>query len=203
MDAQIRNSIELRRNTITDYYTIPKEMEQEVAAVFAQMEALGESCQDVAEFEMRFLDHPVNQRYMALFASLKPSAGAVADAMKASLKMKGKKGIAKEVAETAAFEVKEAVVQPLRHEAYEQRREFLRENVPGYAKAQDTANTVHMGKKLFGFAKRKELREQAEAEAAALREQMAKEQEAQKQEAEAEIERLKKEAAEAMKKFEK
>ncbi len=201
MDDLIRNSIELRRESITNYFTVPAGIQQEVDDVFAGMEALGEACADVAEFETKLQSHPVNQRYMALFANLKPGAGAVADAMKQSLRMKGKKEIAKDIGGMVASEVKQAVVQPLRHEAYEQRREYLRDNVPGYAAAQDAVNTAHTGRKLFGFLNRKKLREEAEAEAAALREQIEAETAAQKAEAEAEIRRLQEKAAKAREGF--
>ena len=156
MDEYIKGCIDARRDSLENYYLIPADMQDEVDGIFAEMEALGESCSDTAEFESRLASHPVNQKYMSLFTTLKPDPKAVAGAMKDGLKQRYsvKKNIAKDAAEFVAYEVKQEVIQPMRHEAYEQRKEFLRDNVPGYMEVRQAADMAGMLKGLFGKKKK-------------------------------------------------
>ena len=155
MDQYVKGCIETRRESLENYFLIPDDRREEIEAVFAEMEQLGETCADAAEFEQKFAASPTNQKYMDLFQTLKPDPKAVAGAVKDSVSQRyaDKKNLVKDVAEMAAFEVKQEVIQPLRHEAYLEREEFLRENVPGYMEAKTAANTAGLLKGLFGKKK--------------------------------------------------
>ena len=107
MDQYVKNSIDARRKVIDDYYTIPADKEELVSSLFAEIDAMGESCKDVAEFETRFQSE-FTERYNALFTQLKIKASVTANAMKESLKQKGSKEIAKDAAGMAAMELKSA-----------------------------------------------------------------------------------------------
>jgi hypothetical protein len=156
MDEYTRNSIDIRKKTIDDYYLIPDDVKTEVEDLFKEMEALGESCSDVSEFETKFAAGPLNERYMSIFAKLKPNPAAVAGAMKDSVKERWSdpKQVASDIADETEYVLKSAM-QPLRHEAYEKRREFMRENVPGYEEIRQVKDTAQVLGKLFGRKKPK------------------------------------------------
>lgn len=158
MDQYVKGCIDTRRESLENYFLVPADRREEIDAIFGEMEALGETCSDAAEFEQKLAASPVNQKYMDLFQTLKPDPKAVAGAVKDSVKERysDKKNIVKDVADFAAYEVKQEVVMPMRREAYQQRQEFLRENVPGYMKARQAADVARVAKGLFGRRKQKE-----------------------------------------------
>lgn len=155
MDEYVKGCIDTRRESLENYFLIPADRQDEVDAVFAEMEQIGETCGDAAEFEQKLTTSPVNQKYMDLFQTLKPDPKAVAGAMKDSVKQRysDKKNIAKDAAEFVAYEVKQEVIMPMRREAYQERQEFLRENVPGYMEARQAKDMAGMLKGLFGKKK--------------------------------------------------
>ncbi|MDO4512286.1 MAG: hypothetical protein Q4B68_10780 [Bacteroidales bacterium] len=62
--------LQVRRSTITDYYTVPAAMQPQVDAVFADMAAIAHRCADQGEFERELLASPVNAAYTGLFTAL-------------------------------------------------------------------------------------------------------------------------------------
>lgn len=155
MDEYIKNAIDTRRDTVINYFSVPDDRKAEVEAIFTGMEKLGNSCKDVAEFEQRLAADPLNAKYMELFQTLKPSKAAVAGAVRNSYaaRYRDKKNIAKDVADVVDTEVIGRVTQKARHEAYMEREEFLREEVPGYLEAKTAMNTAGMIGRLFGKRK--------------------------------------------------
>lgn len=102
MDQYIRASIDSRRKVIDDYYTIPDVMKDETEGLFHEMEELGENAADVSDFETRFAESTMNQRYLDLFTQLKIKGSVVAGAVKDGVlgRMKDKDSL-KDDAETA------------------------------------------------------------------------------------------------------
>ena len=157
MDEYIRNSINARKASITDYYTIPDDVKGEVDGVFARMEELGEEASDVAEFEQKLAASPVNEEYMGLFAKLTVKKEVVAGAMKESLKLRAEdKDLVKEDIESDLKYAAERMSQPIRHEAYEVRKRWARENIPGYSEAEQISNAAGMFRNALGKGKKDE-----------------------------------------------
>lgn len=67
MDTGIKESVDLRRKTLDDYYRLPPKAQAEADAVFEQMELLGEQCANRGEFELKLMESPVNAAYNDLF----------------------------------------------------------------------------------------------------------------------------------------
>ncbi len=155
MDEYIRNSIEARKKSIDDYYDIPEDMAGEVEAVFAGMYELGESSFDVGDFEAKLATSPINEAYMGLFARLTVRPSVVSDAMKQSVKMRleDKEQVKEDIADELRYAA-DRLAQPLRHQAYEARRDWARDNIPGYGTAEQIGNTASVVKKLFGRGKK-------------------------------------------------
>ncbi len=151
MDEYVKGCIDTRRDSLEQYFLIPEDRREEIDAIFAEMEAIGEASADAAQFEQALAQSPVNQKYMDLFQTLRPDPKSVAGAMKDSLdaRYSDKKNIVKDAADMVAMEVKTEVIQPMRHEAYEQRKEFLRNNVPGYMEARQAADMAGVVGRLF------------------------------------------------------
>ena len=155
MDQYVKACVDTRRDSLEQYFLIPDDRREEIDGIFAEMEALAETCKDTAEFEQKLAASPINQKYMDLFATLKPDPKAVAGATKDSLKERysDKKNIAKDVGGAVATEFKQRVIMPMRHEAYEERKEFLRDNVPGYMETRQAIDIGRSVKGLFGMGK--------------------------------------------------
>lgn len=67
MDANIRNSIDIRKKSIFDYYNVKKEnILNEIDELFNKMELMGESSSDVSDFEVKFANSELNNEYLKL-----------------------------------------------------------------------------------------------------------------------------------------
>lgn len=73
MDEQIRNSIDVRKNSIYDYYNLNDAMNSKVEDYFKRVEEFAGDCKDVADFETKFQASPLSQEYMGLFTELATS----------------------------------------------------------------------------------------------------------------------------------
>ena len=73
MDAQIKMSIDGRRAAFANSYELTKEAETKIADLFKEIEALGKSCKDSADFEAKLAASPLNQQYINLFTELAQS----------------------------------------------------------------------------------------------------------------------------------
>ncbi|MDL2220809.1 hypothetical protein LJC55_03990 [Eubacteriales bacterium OttesenSCG-928-N14] len=80
MDAGIAASIQSRLDAIVNYYDICGEVEKKVNDLFERMRQFGMTCNDQADFEIRFGESPLYGEYMNLFSELaayiKPAEGA-------------------------------------------------------------------------------------------------------------------------------
>lgn len=71
MDSYIKNSIELRKQAIFDYYEIKnKELLEEVEELFNRINELGHSSKDVTEFETKFANSELNTEYINLITEI-------------------------------------------------------------------------------------------------------------------------------------
>ena len=70
MDNQIKLSIDGRRAAFKNAYELTPEAEAKVANLFKDIEALGKSCKDSADFEAKLAASPLNQQYIALFTEI-------------------------------------------------------------------------------------------------------------------------------------
>ena len=86
MEKGIEKSIQTRKQSIYDYYSILERDKEKVEKVFSDMEHLGEECKNVAEFERRLAESPINREYMDLFKILKVKKSFAAKSMAQSYK---------------------------------------------------------------------------------------------------------------------
>jgi len=86
MEKGIEKSIETRKQSIYDYYSIPEKERERVEKVFSDMKKLGEECKDVTEFERRLSESDINQEYMDLFKVLTVKKSFVTKTMAQSYK---------------------------------------------------------------------------------------------------------------------
>lgn len=86
MESGIEKSIETRKQSIYDYYTITENDKEKVEKVFSDMVRLGEECKDAAEFERKLTESSINQDYLDLFKNLKVKKTFVAKTMAQSYK---------------------------------------------------------------------------------------------------------------------
>ncbi len=70
MDDQIKLSIDGRRTAFENAYEFTPEAKAKVADLFKDIEALGKSCKDSADFEAKLAASPLNQKYINLFTEL-------------------------------------------------------------------------------------------------------------------------------------
>ena len=142
MDQYIKNAIDTRKQVIDDYYSIPKDKEELVSSLFDEINAMGEQCADVMEFETRF-QAEYSERYNGLFTQLKVKPSVTATAMKNSIQDKGIKGIAADLADMAATELK--------YDAMAKRRERLSHADPDSpeAKLDRLNNKIFQFKSIF------------------------------------------------------
>lgn len=155
MDEYIRNSIATRKKTVDDYYKVPANMQETYDALFRDMEELGESCADVAEFETKFAAGPLNQRYMDLFTKLKPNMGKVKDSYKEYLASdEGKEALADSLRDTAETEMRimaDDLTKDILDEIAPDRHTIWRNSVFGHI--EDAVEGVNAAKRIGGFLK--------------------------------------------------
>ena len=70
MDAGIMSSIQIRRDTIFNYYDIKGDAEVKVEDFFSRLEQFASTCADQADFEQKFNNSELNKEYMNLFTEL-------------------------------------------------------------------------------------------------------------------------------------
>ena len=70
MNDQIKLSIDGRRTAFANSYELTPEAEAKITDLFKEIEALGKSCKDSADFEAKLAASPLNQKYISLFTEL-------------------------------------------------------------------------------------------------------------------------------------
>ena len=70
MDEYIKQSVESRKNAITNAYELSATDAKRVDELFSKIEALAKKCKDVNDFESQFAASPLNQEYMGIFGDL-------------------------------------------------------------------------------------------------------------------------------------
>lgn len=86
MESGIEKSIQTRKQSIYDYYSVPENDKEKVEKVFWDMEQLGNECKDAMEFERKLAESFINQEYMDLFKVLKVKKSFVTKTMAQSYK---------------------------------------------------------------------------------------------------------------------
>lgn len=71
MDLNIRNSIDLRKKAIFDYYDISdNNILNEIEDLFKEMNTMGEESMDIVDFETQFSNSDLNSKYMSLLEKI-------------------------------------------------------------------------------------------------------------------------------------
>ncbi|MBR3269745.1 hypothetical protein IKG07_00615 [Candidatus Saccharibacteria bacterium] len=69
MNDQVKISIDARKNAFNSFELTDKR-KAEIDKLFAEIEKLGNSCQDAGDFENKFAASPLNQEYMDMFTKI-------------------------------------------------------------------------------------------------------------------------------------
>ena len=70
MDENIKNSINARKIAFTNAYEINDTIQKEIDELFSRIEAFGNTCNDVMDFETKFASNPLNTEYINLFTKI-------------------------------------------------------------------------------------------------------------------------------------
>ena len=70
MNDQIKLSIDGRKAAFENSYELSADAKKKVEALFKEIEALGKSCTDSADFEAKLAASPLNQKYIDLFTEI-------------------------------------------------------------------------------------------------------------------------------------
>lgn len=74
MENNIQQSIQLRREIITNHYTLPPKAVKKMEELFERIEAFAATCKDRADFEGKFINSPLSEEYNGLCAEFTPYA---------------------------------------------------------------------------------------------------------------------------------
>ena len=144
MDKLVKQSINARKAAYTNNFKIDAETQKKIDALFSEIEKLGEKCKDAGEFETKFGESPLNQKYMDLFTEI---------ATKSATK-NAAKGAAVGVMQSAAEQALRNVV-PTRAAVHQKAYDEARK-IPGVGDAINIAEKASYGAhlaKLFGRKK--------------------------------------------------
>ena len=71
MESSIKNSIDARKNAIYNSYTnLSQNYKEKVETLFNKINELGESCNNLMDFETKFSTSTLNQEYITLFTEI-------------------------------------------------------------------------------------------------------------------------------------
>lgn len=124
MDEQIKNSINVRKSSIYDYYDLNDAMNGKVEEYFKRVEEFAKDCKDVADFETKFQASPLSQEYMGLFTELATTCSPKG-AMKAQAEAFKERDFKQDMKEELEYQMKDATM-PARRMAREQMDRQLR-----------------------------------------------------------------------------
>ncbi len=124
MDEQIKNSINVRKSSIYDYYNLNDAMNSKVEDYFKRVEEFAGDCKDVADFETKFQTSPLSQEYMGLFTELATTCSPKG-AMKAQAEAFKERDFKQDMKEELEYQMKDATM-PARRMAREQMDRQLR-----------------------------------------------------------------------------
>ena len=141
MDKIIQQSINARKDAFKASFEIDAGTQKKIDTLFSEIEKLGEKCKDAGEFETKFQESPLNQKYLDLFTEI-ATKGAAKTAVK---------GAAIGAVESAAEQALRNVV-PTRAAVHQKVHDEV-QNIPVVGDAIDIAEKAsylgHLGK-LFG-----------------------------------------------------
>ena len=124
MDEQIKNSINVRKSSIYDYYNLNDAMNSKVEEYFKRVEEFAKDCKDVADFETKFQASPLSQEYMGLFTELATTCSPKG-AMKAQAEAFKERDFKQDAKDELEYQMKDATM-PARRMAREQMDRQLR-----------------------------------------------------------------------------
>lgn len=148
MDDQIKLSIDGRRAAFANAYELTPEAESKVANLFKDIEALGKSCKDSADFEAKLAASPLNQQYINLFTEIAQTCKSkLTDTPDPVLPPEQTAGdIAADLAKTEAELAIDGTVQHFRGRAYRAAYDKARD-VPGVGDAISVRNKIDLLKR--------------------------------------------------------
>ncbi len=154
MDKYITQSITVRKEAFGANFEIDAEAQGKIDALFAEIKKLGAKCKDVGEFETKFAESPLNQRYLDLFTEIAmkgvakntaKGAGSAND-LAADAKKDAAVGVAKGatagIAQSAAEQALQNAV-PTTRAAVHQKAYDAARSVPGLGDAIDVAEKAN------------------------------------------------------------
>lgn len=150
MEESVKMSIDGRKNAIFNAYEVPENMQAKITELFKNIEELGKSCKDSADFEAKFAASPMNAEYTQLFTDLAmsgakckfgPAPGEVEEVDQAE--------VAKDLAKDYAEMEVEGAVQSVRGRAYRAAESKIRD-VPVIGDAIDAKRKIDFLKTITG-----------------------------------------------------
>lgn len=134
MDKSVKQSIDSRKDAIKASFKVDAESQKKIDALFSEIEKFGEKCKDAGEFETKFQQSPLNQKYLDLFTEI-----ATSEATKTAAK-----GAAVGALESAAEQALHSVI-PTRAAVHQKAYDEARK-IPGVGNAIDiTEKASYLG----------------------------------------------------------
>ena len=150
MEESVKMSIDGRKNAIFNAYEVPGNMQAKITELFKNIEELGKSCKDSADFEAKFAASPMSAEYTQLFTDLAmsgakckfgPAPGEVEEVDQAE--------VARDLAKDYAKMEVEGAVQSMRGRAYRAAESKVRD-IPVIGNAIDAKRKFDFFKTITG-----------------------------------------------------
>ena len=132
MDENIKNSIDIRKQAITNTYELDGKNKEKFDSLFKKIEDLGKDSKDVADFEQKFLASPLNAEYNSLFTEIATSGASLKNVAKTSGTSVGTM-VSEEIMHATGDRLKQAVV-PTRASVHQAAYDKARD-IPGVGEA--------------------------------------------------------------------
>jgi hypothetical protein len=150
MDQSIKLSIDARKNAVYNAYNITdSSIKNKVEDLFNRINAFGETCSDVMDFETKFASSELNQEYINLFTEIATSCSQIEYKSEPRDDIKSDADYIMDDASSEAKYIAEDITQPMRREAYQATYDAVRD-VPVVSEVMEANQYVDMFNKLTG-----------------------------------------------------
>ena len=147
MNEYIKQSIEGRKIAFTNSYELTSELQKRTDNLFKKIEELGNSCNDVMDFETKFASSPLSIEYNNLFTEIATTCKPIiSNTTEGSSVKSDKEYLTSEVKDEAKYLIKDATL-PIRRKAREEFDRKMRDTPLG--KIEQASNTASVLRRLF------------------------------------------------------
>ena len=146
MEEYVKQSIEARKMAFTNAYEINSDIKMKIDDLFSRINALGESCKNITEFENKFSTSSLNQEYIDLFTKIGTTCKPIVHENNNADVKSDKEYIKDEVESDIKYAVDDLTM-PARRKAREELDSKLRSTPLG--KIEQISNTTSLLRKIF------------------------------------------------------